>query len=151
MSKTKTTRTAQTAIRERVRVARAAQLAEQRVREQRLEDAATAFFVSADSIGRLEQERARVLEEFARKHALLEQEQGRAVSTLRELETVAVIAELVGISATDVTRLSKLAEPPAPTRARPTQARADRGSDGGADGEAPDAGTADASATDAAA
>lgn len=118
MSKTKTTRTAQTAIRERVRAARAAQLAEQRLREQQLEDAATAFFISADSIDRLAAERERVLEEFAQKHAALEQEQGRAISTLRELETVAAIADLVGISTTDVTRLSKLAEPATPTRGR---------------------------------
>lgn len=118
MSKIKTTRTAQTAIRERVRAARAAQLEQQRVREQQIEDAATAFFLSADSIDRLAAERERVLEEFAQKHAQLEQEQGRAVGTLRELETVATIAELVGISTTDVTRLSKLAEPPTTARAR---------------------------------
>ncbi|MGW9159290.1 hypothetical protein [Microbacterium sp. NPDC055665] len=118
MSKTKTTRSAQTVIRERVRAARAAQLAEQRLREQRIEDAATAFFLSADSIDRLAAERERVLEEFAQKHALLEQEQGRAVGLLRELETVATIADLVGISTADVSRLSKLVEPAAPTRSR---------------------------------
>ncbi|KKX99250.1 MULTISPECIES: hypothetical protein [Microbacterium] len=44
------------------------------------------------------------------------QEQGRAVSALRELETVAAIAELVGISAADVIRLSELA--PTPRRRR---------------------------------
>ena len=124
MSKSKTTRTSQTAIRERIRAARAAQLEEQRMREQRIEDAATAFFVNADRIDRLAAERERVLEEFVAKHALLERDQGRAIRALRELETVTAIADVVGVPSTEVTRLSKLEESPAP------RTRAERTADG---------------------
>lgn len=95
--------------RERVRAARAAQLAEAQRREQRIEEAATAFYVTAERIDELAAERERVLEQFASRQAALELEQGRAIAELRTLENVQTIAELLELSGSEVTRLSKLA------------------------------------------
>ena len=95
--------------RERVRAARAAQLAEAQRREQRIEEAATAFYVTAERIDELAAERERVLEQFASRQAALELEQGRAIAELRTLENVQTIAELLELSSSEVTRLSKLA------------------------------------------
>lgn len=95
--------------RERVRAARAAQLAEAQRREQRIEEAATAFYVTAERIDELAAERERVLEQFTSRQAALELEQGRAIAELRTLENVQTIAELLELSSSEVTRLSKLA------------------------------------------
>ncbi|MFJ4167802.1 hypothetical protein ACIPY5_19800 [Microbacterium sp. NPDC089698] len=117
--------------RERVRAARAAQLAETQRREQKIEEAATSFYMTADRIADLDAERERVLEQFAARQAALELEQGRSIVELRTLENVGVIAELLEVSPGEVTRLSKLATDMSDGPASP-----DRSGDAGEYGDA---------------
>ncbi|MFK3672461.1 hypothetical protein ACI2IX_20020 [Leifsonia aquatica] len=99
-----------TAARERVRAARAEQLAEQVRREGRIEDAATAYYLSLDKLEQLGAQREEALREFDQGERALELEQAKVIAELRSLETVANIADLLGVSTAEVTRLSKLTD-----------------------------------------
>ena len=109
-AKTTKPKSASTLARERARAARAAQLEEQKKKEARIEDAATAYYLSLDKLDQLAAQREEAMREFDAQQSALELQQGKVIAELRSLETVATIAELLGISTAEVTRLSKLVD-----------------------------------------
>lgn len=120
-AKTTKPKSASTLARERARAARAAQLEEQKKKEARIEDAATAYYLSLDKLDQLAAQREEAMREFDAQQSALELQQGKVIAELRSLETVATIADLLGISTAEVTRLSKLvdAAPAATAEGRP--------------------------------
>ncbi|QNE37885.1 hypothetical protein [Leifsonia shinshuensis] len=109
-AKTTKPKSASTLARERARAARAAQLEEQKKKEARIEDAATAYYLSLDKLDQLAAQREEAMREFDAQQSALELQQGKVIAELRSLETVATIADLLGISTAEVTRLSKLVD-----------------------------------------
>lgn len=109
-AKTTKPKSASTLARERARAARAAQLEEQKKKEARIEDAATSYYLSLDKLDQLAAQRVEAMREFDAQESALELQQGKVIAELRSLETVATIADLLGISTAEVTRLSKLVD-----------------------------------------
>ena len=90
-AKTTKPKSASTLARERARAARAAQLEEQKKKEARIEDAATAYYLSLDKLDQLAGQREEAMREFDAQQRALELQQGK-------------------VSTAEVTRLSKLVD-----------------------------------------
>ncbi|MFF9565489.1 hypothetical protein ACF1AJ_19220, partial [Leifsonia sp. NPDC014704] len=76
-AKTTKPKSASTLARERARAARAAQLEEQKKKEARIEDAATAYYLSLDKLDQLAGQREEAMREFDAQQRALELQQGK--------------------------------------------------------------------------
>lgn len=96
------------AARERARQARLTQLASQQEKERLLEETATNFFLTQAALEQLMIEQEETERVYAERRAQLEHELGASALTLRTLDTPAMIAQLLGVSNNELSRLIKL-------------------------------------------
>ena len=83
------------------------QLASQQEKERVLEEAAASFFLTRDALDQLSVEQDQAQQVFDERRKQLERDLGVTALTLRSLDTPAMIADLLGISGAELSRLIK--------------------------------------------